>query len=181
MYQRTYNNSRFIPTCVGNIFSSDFRASKAAVHPHVCGEHSSVCAVAGTHDGSSPRVWGTYDEVCANNKNGRFIPTCVGNIALSWRALLFRPVHPHVCGEHLFTAICRQILTGSSPRVWGTFAPVMWAKPEYRFIPTCVGNMATISIPANQVSVHPHVCGEHHGQLVCNVLHCGSSPRVWGT
>jgi len=31
--------ARFIPTCVGNILSFYYRRDVAAVHPHVCGEH----------------------------------------------------------------------------------------------------------------------------------------------
>jgi len=33
---------RFIPTCVGNIFPHSFHRLPQAVHPHVCGEHSTI-------------------------------------------------------------------------------------------------------------------------------------------
>jgi len=31
-----------------------------AVHPHVCGEHTHGIVIKCAHDGSSPRVWGTF-------------------------------------------------------------------------------------------------------------------------
>ena len=51
---------RFIPTCVGNIYSWFMSISRIAVHPHVCGEHSVQDAHYCPAVGSSPRVWGTY-------------------------------------------------------------------------------------------------------------------------
>ncbi len=70
-----------------------------------------------------------------------------------------------------------------------------------RFIPTCVGNMASETSNRALPSVHPHVCGEHFGIFIFFVARpvhphvCGehgwslnslqpangSSPRVWGT
>jgi len=112
--------SRFIPTCVGNMGRGDAWALSFAVHPHVCGEHMSALAVAELTTGSSPRVWGTLSMLRDMGYNGRFIPTCVGNI-LIWLSLRWcRSVHPHVCGEHSSAAFARNGLGGSSPRVWGT-------------------------------------------------------------
>jgi len=51
--------ARFIPTCVGNIHGSDDPSGCTSVHPHVCGEHETLCLPPATGDGSSPRVWGT--------------------------------------------------------------------------------------------------------------------------
>ena len=135
--------SRFIPTCVGNIFRG--------------------LLVACFDGGSSPRVWGTYDPQVVAVRLHRFIPTCVGNMPAAQPSERGRSVHPHVCGEH-FTAICvASALTGSSPRVWGTFLHNLPLPRLQRFIPTCVGNMPRSSSPAHTPSVHPHVCGEHVG------------------
>ena len=64
------------------------------------------------------------------------------------------PVHPRVCGELITLATFTEIISGSSPRVWGT--PVQYPRiiVSVRFIPACVGN---------------------------SLLQSGSSPRVWGT
>ena len=77
------------------------RLSGLTVHPHVCGEHPFVnvyvvymfrfiptCVGNMNVDdyfiaplfGSSPRVWGTFQEGLAWRLRHRFIPTCVGNI-----------------------------------------------------------------------------------------------------
>ncbi len=91
----------------------------------------------------------------------RFIPTCVGNMAMIFLPLRAVPVHPHVCGEHrvdLRNGVCDD---GSSPRVWGTCVIVPGEFALRRFIPTCVGNMSRARIPPRCMAVHPHVCGEH--------------------
>gem|GEM_PF-5505782 len=53
------NNGRFIPTHVGNTIYllSDFVS--LTVHPHACGEHLVIQKCPLSHDGSSPRMWGT--------------------------------------------------------------------------------------------------------------------------
>jgi len=131
--------------------------------------------------GSSPRVWGTFE-----SRSG--IP-------------VVRPVHPHVCGEHLGVPVAGTPPFGSSPRVWGTYraALIQQAKGRFiptcvgninsaaspgggvRFIPTCVGNIGELEYPFVRYAVHPHVCGEHEtpSDIAFNVA--GSSPRVWGT
>ena len=70
---------------------------------------------------------------------------------------------------------------GSSPRVWGTRSMgwCWWAMR--RFIPTCVGNTKAITMGLHLLPVHPHVCGEHFLSPSFMSIHCGSSPRVWGT
>ena len=71
---------RFIPTCVGNVPASGSGYDCGSVHPHVCGERSTVIASASSFSGSSPRVWGTFNELGGLLDDRRFIPTCVGNV-----------------------------------------------------------------------------------------------------
>ena len=92
----------------------------AAVHPHVCGEHSSSFGHKLISLGSSPRVWGTFHPFTDIISKGRFIPTCVGNIGGTGYEAKFNPVHPHVCGEHMISSSYICYVYGSSPRVWGT-------------------------------------------------------------
>jgi len=50
-----------------------------------------------------------------------------------------------------------------------------------RFIPTGVGNIMINEVITEDVTVHPHGCGEHI-MVQDNANHTtGSSPRVWGT
>ena len=90
------------------------------VHPHVCGEHTLTELIPGGHIGSSPRVWGTLIESDDGDETARFIPTCVGNTMVSYVGREIRPVHPHVCGEHMMDPFVSMTVDGSSPRVWGT-------------------------------------------------------------
>jgi len=84
----------------------------------------------------------------------------VGNAAIFGIMKIDIAVHPHGCGERspivdLFWTIC-----GSSPRVWGT---LIFATPLFsikRFIPTGVGNAYRRGAQLDQLSVHPHGCGE---------------------
>ena len=117
--QRRYD--RFIPTCVGNMEAYFMYLFCQTVHPHVCGEHVPFAPAARGFFGSSPRVWGTLCETGNYRLLLRFIPTCVGNISNETSNPLSRPVHPHVCGEHLTNCLFLKYPIGSSPRVWGTY------------------------------------------------------------
>ncbi len=68
-------------------------------------------------------------------------------------------------GEHLpmVSNIYQQV--GSSPHAWGTHRRIRWEGIPYRFIPTCVGNTYDTTAFASWDSVHPHMRGEHEGQL----------------
>ena len=50
-------------------------------------------------DGSSPRVWGTGQCACADERDLRFIPACVGNGKIAFDNTGEVTVHPRVCGE----------------------------------------------------------------------------------
>ena len=178
---RKSTRCRFIPTCVGNIPSVTESSSILSVHPHVCGEHTMTDASKQNINGSSPRVWGTYEHGNGEGKNFRFIPTCVGNIIPGHGSGAPVPVHPHVCGEHPLAFVSTAFRAGSSPRVWGTFRTKALAAGAARFIPTCVGNIACGRTARSSLPVHPHVCGEHGGGKELARNHPGSSPRVWGT
>ena len=85
----------------------------------------------------------------------------MGNTARSAGRNLYRPVHPHGCGEH-----CCIVIIHKSP---------------VRFIPTGVGNTIGASRRASRRAVHPHGCGEHWLVRRARMAVPGSSPRVWGT
>ena len=113
--------------------------------------------------GSSPRMWGTQTGLSWPCLLRRFIPTHVGNTKLPKPAKVSLTVHPHACGEHIYSFDKDETSIGSSPRMWGT--RVDGSKPVRlrRFIPTHVGNT--------------HWC-----RCRCRPGHeCGSSPRMWGT
>ena len=91
------------------------------------------------------------------------------------------PVHPHVHGELLSYSAMVIRRSGSSPRAWGTLCNRSRAGPEYRFIPTCMGNSHSYSGTRSDPSVHPHVHGELTNPNAGRRTDTGSSPRAWGT
>ena len=132
---------RFIPTHVGNTGPSPYFPSPNSVHPHACGEHTPLVALAveicpvhphacGEHSysseliggsaGSSPRMWGTPVWDWGIKQEERFIPTHVGNTIVVYCRPRGQAVHPHACGEHRYCFSRRKKITGSSPRMWGT-------------------------------------------------------------
>ena len=135
------DNSRFIPTSVGNMPGGQNGYTRGPVHPHVRGEHRFEMANAVSAIGSSPRPWGTSNIKRRNDEHIRFIPTSVGNIwmrAVRWSQF---PVHPHVRGEHSRWRLFGIRRCGSSPRPWGTSFSMKKKSKEFRFIPTSVGNI----------------------------------------
>ncbi len=172
---------RFIPTPVGNTTWGARWASRSTVHPHACGEHTTITRNAILANGSSPRLWGTH--WCGEFKPAkpRFIPTPVGNTPPRWAPTWSMPVHPHACGEHKMIALIMWFPSGSSPRLWGTPQLPGDAQGPMRFIPTPVGNTFSVRVIFSAESVHPHACGEHSGPGAPANPEAGSSPRLWGT
>ena len=154
-------NARFIPTGVGNTLPARRGLMCPSVHPHGCGEHDNHAIDALRYAGSSPRVWGTLHAKMGGHQKRRFIPTGVGNTCKAKTPPLAPAVHPHGCGEH--TTLFKGALAnaGSSPRVWGTLAPLPPPALCWRFIPTGVGNTIRNLRRGNPFAVHPHGCGEH--------------------
>ena len=172
---------RFIPTPVGNMMTPPMIAVRVTVHPHARGEHGVLVNQFFTHDGSSPRPWGTYQMGLTGAAVNRFIPTPVGNISSLPMASLELSVHPHARGEHFFLTDGLVGVVGSSPRPWGTFTELNQLAFGQRFIPTPVGNIVFPAIRRESGAVHPHARGEH----ICDIRNAesgnGSSPRPWGT
>jgi len=71
--------SRFIPTHVGNTGKCTMLIKANSVHPHACGEHTLDANYHSLAPGSSPRMWGTPPSLEALAPPVRFIPTHVGN------------------------------------------------------------------------------------------------------
>ena len=172
---------RFIPTPVGNIWQCRLFFLMRPVHPHACGEHSRSQAAPFIFDGSSPRLWGTWVAGIDGRPGHRFIPTPVGNMRWTRRIRTRYSVHPHACGEHRPLSFGHFLVSGSSPRLWGTFARYAFFVLILRFIPTPVGNILSARVQEQQRAVHPHACGEHRfiGEQAKRLI--GSSPRLWGT
>ncbi len=197
------SGSRFIPTCVGNIYACRRPVSAVAVHPHVCGEHLTRVTFLQTFYRFIPTCvgnitirsvdfihWTVHPHVCGEHAvaressvdHVRFIPTCVGNMHCRPVRRSCHPVHPHVCGEHVLVPPAVFVADGSSPRVWGTSRLAITHLQPSRFIPTCVGNMIWLYwVFCGVLRFIPTCVGnmKNVGSLSAPLI--GSSPRVWGT
>ena len=69
--------------------------------------------------GTSPRVWGELVYLVHDFRKRRNIPTRVGRTVSCFSFMVFRPEHPHACGENYFIRVDMVNLAGTSPRVWG--------------------------------------------------------------
>jgi len=172
---------RFIPTYMGNAEPQAREQFLDPVHPHVHGERRIACPSLSIFSGSSPRTWGTQHIFYYEQLDSRFIPTYMGNAELLGRLYAALAVHPHVHGERVHHARPPEAVGGSSPRTWGTRLRADRRYPDRRFIPTYMGNADDAVPRAYYNSVHPHVHGERPDRRDIILVHCGSSPRTWGT
>ena len=171
---------RFIPTHVGNTGRPGPWAVRQTVHPHACGEYSSVLMPCVAHSGSSPRMWGIRAVKKTAPRGSRFIPTHVGNTSCFPVRRSSASVHPHACGEYMSASKEQKRSSGSSPRMWGIQRNTKECRKENRFIPTHVGNTAVGFWRTPFTSVHPHACGEYSCPEHQVASSSGSSPRMWG-
>ena len=110
----------------------------------------------------------------------RFIPTSVGNTHNSPPSPHPLPVHPHIRGEYISSLNESLSVYGSSPHPWGILWLCISNGPNFRFIPTSVGNTPADYLIHRAPPVHPHIRGEYGENLdLCRSL-LGSSPHPWG-
>ncbi len=172
---------RIIPTLVGNGMRHPVRTGGRADHPHARGERGSTQAATLRPVGSSPRSWGTVPDRQRVARGFRIIPTLVGNGATSAPYSTETADHPHARGERRNSAESEAVVTGSSPRSWGTAATRRAARPRARIIPTLVGNGLSPRRRRTPRPDHPHARGERAVRQPGQDVEGGSSPRSWGT
>ena len=125
-------------------------------------------------------MWGKQNVFKRQTRGNRIIPTGVGKTFAEKNMIICKTDHPHGCGENIVTHCAEFDLSGSSPRVWGKPRQCRCEIVMTRIIPTGVGKTLIITDRSLLTSDHPHGCGENDVFLGCNLLRCGSSPRVWG-
>ncbi len=166
---------------MGNTYPLMSATHTPAVHPHTHGEHGGDPHAWITSLGSSPHAWGTPPRVGGVPRDGRFIPTRMGNTGVSVISARFGPVHPHTHGEHRRSSVPSSTRRGSSPHAWGTLFPHRALPHVHRFIPTRMGNTVDDGIYRHKYTVHPHTHGEHTPNRSPASGSPGSSPHAWGT
>ena len=171
---------RFTPTRVGNTQCLCTAIACSAVHPHACGEYSTVVGLKILILGSPPRVWGIRVYHVRRSDKRRFTPTRVGNTGHSYCSVSPASVHPHACGEYAARPALVVSIYGSPPRVWGIRVAVCACVLPPRFTPTRVGNTRSSMRVCATTPVHPHACGEYSKRTGAIRRRYGSPPRVWG-
>ena len=73
------------------------------------------------------------------------------------------------------------IVTGLSPRVWGSREYAEQTCQASRSIPTCVGQPGWHPSTSADAAVYPHVCGAAGQGAIAHHRVNGLSPRVWGS
>ena len=172
---------RFIPAYAGNAEIDQAGSDYESVHPRVCGERSNTTYHPSCCAGSSPRMRGTRSGLSVKAFWLRFIPAYAGNAHCPCMLLLYRAVHPRVCGERLATPLSTISSFGSSPRMRGTRSRGRHSPARDRFIPAYAGNAQGAITMRCMPTVHPRVCGERRRQSDSEKNLGGSSPRMRGT
>ena len=131
--------NRYTPTCVGKTMIGIPFAGHQKVHPHVCGENTSVPLSSGDASGTPPRVWGKQPVGSPDQPIDRYTPTCVGKTKWGNQIRIMGKVHPHVCGENWVLQFDGHTFQGTPPRVWGKHRMVHTSTNPDRYTPTCVG------------------------------------------
>ena len=128
-----------IPTCVGQPGARLRLLLPSQVYPHVCGAAWRKASAAAAQSGLSPRVWGSPTPFYERYTLARSIPTCVGQPRICTHIAAHAWVYPHVCGAALCGLSLLEVLSGLSPRVWGSPTVYPNTRLVRRSIPTCVG------------------------------------------
>ena len=171
---------RFTPTRVGTTPAWSPTRCSRAVHPHACGDNSSLRRRTSSSVGSPPRVWGQRRVGFQPDLAPRFTPTRVGTTRRARGGWGGRTVHPHACGDNgkVWEPPSRRL--GSPPRVWGQRTGAGRAGGARRFTPTRVGTTPGVLTDSSAYAVHPHACGDNVPRTRSRRRRRGSPPRVWG-
>ena len=160
------NNSRFIPTGVGNTHTTSLRDSV-------------YLRFIPTGVGNTERRL-VITDYCS-----RFIPTGVGNTLYLDTFFFAVPVHPHGRGEHPHFRRSIDYKLAVHPHGRGEHFDLRTTRSTSlsRFIPTGVGNtIAKRLLSVKLYGSSPRAWGTHERYPIANIIAiCGSSPRAWGT
>ena len=125
-------------------------------------------------------MWGQGKTYLLMFLRSGIIPTRVGTSNILTLNAVLSGDHPHACGDKLTDNEVDDVVTGSSPRVWGQDRAARTGSLRVGIIPTRVGTRPTYDENGNCTQDHPHACGDKLSHIFNLSLIPGSSPRVWG-
>ena len=138
-------------------------------HPHIRGDHYTLCHTVNGYIGSPPHTWGPQVCIMLTRNEARITPTYVGTtiVIFFWRFLL--KDHPHIRGDHILIVIESTEITGSPPHTWGPPVDELPLVSGSRITPTYVGTTASCSTNGAHVQDHPHIRGDHFTARKCAI------------
>ena len=152
-----------IPACAGEPPKRCAMSTMCRVYPRVCGGTRPRGTERDSHYGLSPRVRGNQGITRRGPRWSRSIPACAGEPSTSRGRTARSTVYPRVCGGTLRPRWSRRSVVGLSPRVRGNPVQSFHTKPPSGSIPACAGEPASTTMPRQQETVYPRVCGGTQG------------------
>ena len=150
---------RIIPASAGQTLEAIRTAHDCADHPRECGANFFVPTVVVVFAGSSPRVRGKLADKVAMLAAHRIIPASAGQTTTRCNRPVLRSDHPRECGANRPATSRWLAATGSSPRVRGKHAVLLYGVHFARIIPASAGQTAPIAHTTIGASDHPRECG----------------------
>ena len=91
----------YTPTHVGTISFAYLLDILGQVHPHTCGDDSTILLQDLYGMGTPPHMWGRLLYSTIYLMIIGYTPTHVGTIDCRWQKAHYYKVHPHTCGDDL--------------------------------------------------------------------------------
>ena len=170
-----------IPTGVGEPPRSSRRPCSWRVHPHGRGGAAVSFTGSITSWGPSPRAWGSRHLDHDGRAGAGSIPTGVGEPCPGGHNSRIHRVHPHGRGGAARIAMMPTVITGPSPRAWGSHRLTDRRQRAGGSIPTGVGEPINETDLHARHQVHPHGRGGANKTAGIPGSNQGPSPRAWGS
>ena len=174
------HHAGIIPACAGSTGRRWGRKTRSRDHPRLRGEHSSREYWSACAPGSSPPARGARVRAEACRQVERIIPACAGSTMMSGHKLSPARDHPRLRGEHVYVAVARRTVVGSSPPARGAPEANANAADAGGIIPACAGSTAPIGPAPSCRGDHPRLRGEHVTATSRYQGSAGSSPPARG-
>ena len=135
-----YQYLGIIPMYMGSTMKAHQYEQPTKNHPHVYGEYlaSSICT--GELAESSPCIWGVQNTVKESTLNRGIIPMYMGSTRTVNHIKQTTRNHPHVYGEYYHSCIFFNLISESSPCIWGVQAGYKTTNDRVRIIPMYMGS-----------------------------------------
>ena len=171
---------RITPAYAGSTDAKAARASVAADHPRICGEHKVSRRVDTPTQGSPPHMRGALPPRSGWHQSLRITPAYAGSTSTNSRSNSNVSDHPRICGEHGMLRGKNVVLLGSPPHMRGAPDKEFKEKFSAGITPAYAGSTSSPISCTNFLKDHPRICGEHQGGGGVSIPGRGSPPHMRG-